>query len=190
MNLYFWLFALYALLIIPVDIRIHVRYEKGLYYRFRISAAGLAVTKKQKDAAHQAENRFQPGSLLRGMKKGDVSVWTALIRQGHIGRTVRLFRWHDIQIRAHISCEDAAQTAMLYALARTVLQTAAHFRKLPVTGRVEMDFEGRGSQFSLRCMTSVRLGILMAAAMRLYLAAAREKAKRLAPEEELYAASH
>ena len=41
MNLYFWLFLLYAVLITPVGVRVHVCVDQGIRYRIRIQAAGL-----------------------------------------------------------------------------------------------------------------------------------------------------
>ena len=47
MNLYFWLFALYALLITPVGAQVHVRIDHGVHYRIRLQAAGLPVLRKR-----------------------------------------------------------------------------------------------------------------------------------------------
>jgi len=189
LNLYFWLFALYALLITPVGAQVHIRIDHGLHYRFRLRAAGLPVLRKKKEEKEPQETHLRSGDVMKGMKDWDYGMFAVLMRQGHFGRILRLFEWRDLEVRARISFEDAALTAMVYTLIRTVLQTAAHIRPLPVKGRVEMDFQGEGTQLSLRCIATARLGNITAAAIRLWLAAASYRAKGSAAEEETYAAA-
>ena len=189
MNLYFWLFALYALLITPVGAQVHVRIDHGVHYRIRIRAAGLPVLRKKKEENPQEEMHIQSTDVMKGMKNWNYGLFAALMKQGHLLRLFRLFDWRDLEIRARISFEDAALTAVTYALIRTVLQSMAPIRPLPVRGRVEMDFRGEGSTFSLRCIADARLGKLMAAAIRLWLAIVRHRMKQLKTEEEQHAAA-
>ena len=132
---------------------------------------------------------LRSGAVMKGMRGWDYGMLVSLVRDDHFGHLLRLFEWRDAELRARISFEDAALTAILYGLVRTVLQTAAHIRPLPWKGRVEMDFRGEGTRISFRCIATARLGMLMAAAVRLWLAAIGYRAKRSA-EEEGYAASH
>lgn len=187
MNLYFWLFSLCALLMTPIGAQIHIRVEKGIHYRVRLRAAGLPVFRKKKQ--EEPEKPLRSGDVMKGMKNWDYGLLGMLMRQGHFRRMLRLVEWRDVEIRARISFEDAALTAMAYTLIRTVLQTAAFIRPLPVKGRVEMDFRGEGTQLSLRCIATARLGSLMTAAVRLWTASVIDQAKRSA-EEETDAASH
>lgn len=188
MNLYFWLFALYALLITPVGAQVHVRFDHGVHYRIRLQAAGLPVLRK-KDQEESRETQLQSQDVMKGMKNGDLGLMIALIRQGHVQRILRRLQWRDVEIRARISFADAAWTAVSYAFVRTCLQTLAPIRTLPLRGRVEMDFRGEGTRVAFRCIVSARLGSLTAAVIRLWLAAAGYRAKRLAAEEEEYAAA-
>lgn len=187
MNMYFWFFAVYALLITPVGAQIHIRVEHGFHYRIRLRMAGLPVVKKTEKTDKQEEVHLKPDAMVKGIHDWDAGLFASLIHQGHLGRLFRLFDWHDIQIRARISFEDAAQTAMTYALIRTALQTLARIRSLPVKGGVEMDFQGRGSMLSFRGIAQTRLGSLMAAAIRLWLALLRHR--RMNMEGEQYAAA-
>ena len=188
MNLYFWLFALYALLITPVGAQIHIRVDHGIHYRVRLRAAGLPFLHKKKEEEPQ-DTRLHYGDVMQSMKERDYGLFASLMRQGHFGRILRLFEWQDTEIRARISFEDAALTALVYTLIQTVLQTAAHIHPLPLKGRVEMDFRGEGTLLSIRCIATARLGNLTAAAIRLWLASARYRAKHSSAEEENYAAA-
>lgn len=190
MNLYFWFFVLYAVLITPVGAQVHVRIDHGVHYRIRLRAAGLPVLRKKEKAKEEPQVQLKSSNVLKGMKDWDYALFVSLLRQGHLQRLLRLFEWHDVQIDARISFEDAAFTAMTYALIRICLQTVARCRPLPVQGRVEMDFRGEGTMISFRCIADARLGSLSAAALRLWLAAVISRAKRLVAEEEKYAASH
>ncbi len=189
MNLYFWLFALYALLITPLGAQVHIRVDHGVHYRIRIRAAGLPVLRKKKEEDPNEEIKLQSRDVMKGMKDWDAGLLYVLMKQGHLLRLFRMFQWRDLEIRARISFEDAALTVMTYSLIRTVLQCAAHIRPLPVKGRVEMDFHGHGSTFSMRCIAEARLGSLLAAAIRLWLAVVRHRMKQLKTEEEQHAAA-
>ncbi len=189
MNLYFWLFAFYALLITPVGAQVHVRVDHGVHYRIRIRVAGLPVLRKKKEEDPQEEIKLQSRDVMKGMKQWDYGLFAALMKQGHLLRMFRLFDWRDLEVRARISFEDAALTAMTYSLIRTFLQSVAHIHPLPVKGRVEMDFRGEGSTVSLRCIADARLGKLMAAAIRLWLAVVRHRINQVKTEEEQHAAA-
>ena len=189
MNLYFWAFSFYVLMITPVSVQAHILIEHGIHYRLRLRAAGLPVLRKIKQ--EQPDEKLHSIDMLKGMKQWDAGLAASLIREGHLGRLWRLFQWRDCEIHARISFEDAALTATTYAVIRTVAQTWAHIHPLPVRGHVEMDFQGKGAMLSLRCIASARLGSLLAAAVRLWLAVIRYRAGRLSAEEENYAsASH
>lgn len=190
MNLYFWLFVLYAVLITPVGAQVHVRIDHGVHYRIRLRAAGLPVLRRKDKVKEEPQVQLQSSNVVKGMKDWDYALFTTLLRQGHLQRVLRLFEWRDVEVNARISFEDAALTAVTYALIRTCLQTVARIRPLPVKGRVEMNFRGEGTMVSFRCIAGARLGSLSAAAIRLWLAAASHRAKRLTAEEETYAASH
>jgi len=187
MNLYFWLFSLCALLMTPIGVQVHIRIDHGVHYRIRLRAAGLPLLRKYKQ--EEPDRPLRSGDVMKGMKDWDYGLFASLMRQGHLGRMARLFEWQDAEIRARISFEDAALTAMVYALIKNVLQTWAHIRPLPVHGRVEMDFRGQGTQIAFRCIATARLGSLMAAAIRLWAAVAACRAGRSSAEEERYAAA-
>ncbi len=188
MNLYFWLFVLLSLLITPVSAELHIRVERGVHYRARLRVAGVRVARREDQP--DAEKQLQAGNVMKGMKGWDHALAFTLFRQGHLQRVFRVMTWRNVEVHARISFEDAALTALAYAFVRTVLQTVAHGRPLPVKGRVEADFRGQGTALSFRGIASARLGMLLAAAIRLWLAASAERAKRGKAEEEQYAASH
>ena len=188
MNLYFWLFSFCALLMTPVGVQGHIRIDHGIHYRIRIRAAGLPVLRKKKK--EEPDVPLHSGDVMKSMRGWDHGLFVSLLREGHFSRLLRSFKWQDTELRARISFADAAQTAIVYGAVRTVLQAAACIRPFSLRGRVEMDFQGAGTQISLRCIATARLGSLMAAVLRLWAASAAYRAKRSAEEENYAAASH
>lgn len=189
MNLYFWLFVLYALLITPVGAHVSVRIDKGVHYRVRLQAAGLPVLRRRDQEDEKQAERIRSADVMRGMKNWDLALAAELLREGHISRALRALNWRGIEVDARISFDDAAATAMVYAALCTCLQTVSRCHPLPVRGRVTADFHGEGTKIAARCIVDARLGSLSAAAIRLWLAANSSQAKRLMTEEEKYAAA-
>ena len=188
MNLYFWLFSFCALFMTPVGVQGHIRIDHGIHYRIRIRAAGLPVLRKKKK--EEPDVPLHSGDVMKSMRGWDHGLFVSLLREGHFSWLLNLFEWQDAELRVRISFADAAQTAIVYGMVRTVLQAAASIRPLSLNGRVEMDFQGAGTQISFRWITSARLGSLMAAALRLWAASAVYRAKRSAEGENYAAASH
>ena len=186
MNLYFWFFLLYAVLITPVGVQVHVRVDRGIHYRIRIGAAGVPVLRMWDQADIQPEERFRTTNL---MKNWNVAMAAELMRNGHIQRALQSLEWRGLELQAHLSFGDAAVTAMFYAALQTMMQTIRYCCSLPVRGQITADFEGKGTQISFRCIAGARLGRITAEAIRLWLAANGTRAKRLMAEEENYAAA-
>ena len=188
MNLYFWLFSLYALWITPVHISTSLRLGKEIRHHTRIRIAGIAIRKKE---SQEAESRLRGNDVARGIFSMDLPLVLRLLRRGHIGRAFGSLKMESVYLHVRISFADAAATAMCYAAVRILIQTALSCLPLAgrLSGRVDMDFEGAGSEVFMRCMFSTRLGILIAAVLRLMLAVIRERAARMKPEEEPYAAA-
>jgi len=171
-NLYFWIFALYALLIVPVNVEAQVVFAEGVRYRIVIRAFGISLSRGSEKRKAAQKRRKRNGFPL--------------MPRGGIKRLLDMFRWRDAELKLHISFADAAATAVVCSLARMVLYTAQKCGRLPVRASVDMDFESTGSSLWFRCIADTRLGNITAAALRLWLAAAR----RMRAEEEKYAASH
>lgn len=189
MNLYLWLFALYALLITPVRLRVHLLLDGAFFYRISLQVAGVPfLVKKREEQAQQGIGQ-EAKNAIKSPAEWDHALLLALLRQGHLTRLIRLFAWQDVEIRARISFADAALTAVTYALVQVALETAAHIRPLRARGGVEMDFRGEGSRIALQCIAQARLGKLMAAAIRLWLAVIRHRMKEMKMEEEQHAAA-
>ena len=189
MNVYFWSFAAYAFLITPVGAQVHVRAEHGLHYRIRLRMGGLPVLVKKEKQNPQKEIHVQPEDVMKGARDMDGALIVALMKQGHLQRLFRLFDWKNVELHARISFAEAAQTALTYALIRTFLQTLARVHPVALKGSVEADFRGEGSCLSLRCIAQARLGRLLAAAIRLWLAVLLHRTERMKMEEEQYAAA-
>jgi len=181
LNPYFWFFAIYAVLITPFTIHGSVRLEKTLRWKIQLRLAGLPLLHTGKGGEAQ--------KTADVLASADVRLLAALLKDGSIRRFVSVFKMERFDIYARLSLNDAALTATLYALLRTVLQTLAVCGALTrtVNGRVEVDFESRGSQMALDGIFACRLGSLGLAAIRLGMAMARQK--RLSAEEEAYAAA-
>ena len=182
MNLYFWFFALYSVLIIPVSAQIQLRFEKRVHYQLRLHAAGVPVLKIQKN-----EERKKEGGMakLLNLQQGDSFV--PLLRESGI---LKMIHWRNFQIYMHFSCRDAAQNALLYIAARTVLTAFERICSFPLRCYVDMDFQGQGSVFAIHCIAQARMGRIIASVVRLGLAAAGRRLKQRKAEEEQHAASH
>lgn len=183
MNPYFWLFAVYAVLITPVTFQGWVRLEKELDWQLQIRIAGMPLLRVEKTGAAK---RRKAAELLA---HADAGLLRSLLREGDIRHFFRAFQLERLDLYLRLSLNDAALTAMLYAAVRTLLHTLAVCGALPrkVGGRVEADFELHHSQMNIGGIFACRLGKLGLAAIRLGMAVLRQK--RLSAEEETYAAA-
>ena len=121
----------------------------------------------------------------------DMFTLVSLFRQGHIGRFVNAFSLTDSYLYLRISFQDAAMTAMCYAAARVFLQTLLLCRnqRSRLRGRVEMNFQNRGTEMEAECIFSARMGNLLAAILRLTIAVIRMRLANFRAEEKKYAAA-
>jgi len=190
MNVYFWAFVAYAILIAPVSAHIQIRIDRGVRYRIGLRTAGLPVMRKKKKPDASPEATQQMHRLWNGETGPDAALLSVLFAQGHLMKLLRLFDWRQFEIKARISFEDAALTALVFSLLRAVLYTGDQCGLLRADSCVQVSFQGEGTTVSLACIASARLGSIGIAAARLWLAAAGERARRLTAEEEKYAASH
>ena len=189
MNLYFWFFLLYALLITPVGVQLSIRIEQGIHYRVKLRVAGLPVLRQRDSEETAQEKRLSSAVLRNGMKKHHLALLASLFRQGHIQQVIKSLDWQKMEVNARISFADAAQTALAAALLRTSLETFSRCHSMPLYSHIIADFNGQGMQITIHCIVAARVGSLSAAAIRLWLAAGSIQAKRLSAEEERYAAA-
>ena len=191
MNLYFWLFSLCAVLSVPIRIHVSARLGREVRYRMRMQAAGLPVVKKKTEEERTDEETVDSAKMAKRLFALDGPLVFSLLREGHLKRAMHALRVELFYVHARLSFENAALTAMSYAAVRTFLQTALLCLHHPPTiqGRVEMDFRQQGSEVFVRCILSARLGSLLAAALRLFAAILRIRARLLTKEEENYAAA-
>ena len=191
MNPYFWFFAIWAALITPVTVHAGIRVGRAVSWRLQLQFAGLPFVRKETQECQQEEQTADLGRIVEALKDTDGSLAALVFRSGGVGRFFKSFRLDRMEIYLKLSFEDAAVTALLYALIRNVLQTLALCGAMPrrVEGRVEMDFHARGTELQLQGIISCRLGTLGLAAGRLLWAILRTRAKRLTAEEEGHAAA-
>lgn len=189
MNGYFWLFAIWALCITPISVQVSVRIGNGVHYRIRLQAAGLPLMKRMQSGDADQEEKVDGRRAMKGMFELDGPVLWHLLREGHIGRLMGAWHVENVYVHARISPQDAAQTALLFAFARTVLsmlfQTPSVRRKL--TGGVKADYQAQGTEIFIRCILTARLGNLVWEAVRF---AAAIHQIRIREEEQYAAASH
>ena len=191
MNLYFWVFSLYALMITPLNAFVCVRIGRDVRYRVRLRIAGIPLWRKGWKA--QQENRVDSERLAEGIIRLDRKLIWRLIRTGEARIALGAIRLERATVHAKLSMHNAAATALLFAGIRTLLQTAALCSPRPfvLNGHLEADFRAEGTEMMLECMISARLGNLLAAGARLWLAAVNARADlTLAEEENNAAASH
>lgn len=193
MNVYFWCFALYALWITPIGLEISVCAGRNVRWRIRMQAAGLPVwRRRQAEESMKEEQPVDGRETARRMLSPDAPELLLLWKKGHIRRFLQTWRLQSLYIHGQISQPDAAQTAMLFAALRTLLQTLSHLPAVykRVQCSLQADFQAQGSQLFLRCIVTARLGNLVVAVLRFAAAAHHIHSRFTAKEEESYAASH
>lgn len=191
MNPYLLAFSIYALLITPVTLHCSVRVGKAVRYRLRIQAAGLPFIRKTKEPPPQEERTVHEEDVARTLS--EPWIWPAIRAVGlrRLKRLLRAIHLESAYLHVRFSFDDAAATALCYAAVQTLLRTLACAGVLPLVldGRVEMDFQAKGTEVFASGIISARLGSLGMAAIQLGAALLGERARRNRTEEETYAAA-
>lgn len=191
MNPYLLAFSIYALLITPVTLHCSVRVGKAVRYRLRIQAAGLPFIRKTKEPPPQEERTVHEEDVARTLS--EPWIWPAIRAVGlrRLKRLLRAIHLESAYLHVRFSFDDAAATALCYAAVQTLLRTLACAGVLPrvLDGRVEMDFQAKGTEVFASGIISARLGSLGMAAIQLGAALLGERARRNRTEEETYAAA-
>ena len=191
MNPFLLAFSIYALLITPVTLHCSVRVGKAVRYRLRIQAAGLPFIRKTKEPPPQEERTVHEEDVARTLS--EPWIWPAIRAVGlrRLKRLLRAIHLESAYLHVRFSFDDAAATALCYAAVQTLLRTLACAGVLPrvLDGRVEMDFQAKGTEVFASGIISARLGSLGMAAIQLGAALLGERARRNRTEEETYAAA-
>ena len=191
MNPYLLAFSIYALLITPVTLHCSVRVGKAVRYRLRIQAAGLPFIRKTKEPPPQEERTVHEEDVARTLS--EPWIWPAIRAVGlrRLKRLLRAIHLESAYLHVRFSFDDAAATALCYAAVQTLLRTLACAGVLPrvLDGRVEMDFQAKGTEVFASGIISARLGSLGMAAIQLGAALLGERARRNRTEVETYAAA-
>ena len=190
MNVYFWLFASAAILSLPLAMEVTLRLDQKLRYRIRFHLAGVRVAQKRKQDEEAGENVVS-AQTAKGLFSLDGRLAWRLLRGGHVLKALRVMKLDSIHVHARLSFQDAALTAVAFSGFRMVAQTLLLCLRpsVHIGGRVEMDYAGQGTQARLQCIFSCRLGILLAAALRLVAAILSARSELMKTEEEPYAAA-
>ena len=191
MNPYLLAFSVYALLITPVTLHGSVRVGRAVRYRLRVQAAGLPFVRRTKEPPPQEERTVHEEDVARTLS--EPWIWPAIRAVGlrRLKRLLRAIHLESAYLHVRFSFDDAAATALCYAAVQTLLRTLACAGVLPrvLDGRVEMDFQAKGTEVFASGIISARLGSLGMAAIQLGAALLGERARRNRTEEETYAAA-
>ena len=190
MNPYFWLFAVWGLLITPVTVQTGVWFSHGFHWKLQIVVSGIPVMEKQRKKMDEPQKAKEMNQLLLGWFSPRRRMASALFRDGTMKKFIQCFRCEGMQMMARISFQDAAATAIVYSLIRTVLEMLHHCGMMPdkLVGRVAVDFQAQGTALMVQGIFSARLGTIAIAGFRLLISALRHHAE-LALEDKTYAAS-
>ena len=190
MNAYFWIFVFAAVLSLPLVMEVTLRMDQKLRYRVRFHLAGVKVAQKR-EQDEEAQEKVLSVKTARGLFSLDGRLAWRLLHGGHVMKALRVMRLKSVCVHARFSFQDAAATALCFSGARMLLQTWMMCTAKPVllSGRMEMDYAGSGTQIRLECIFSCRLGILLSAALRLASAVLSERSELMKTEEEPYAAA-
>lgn len=182
MNLYFWFFALYAVLITPIRLQADFLLGRGVRYRLRVQLAGVTLVRDRMHNSH---------ALTLHSDGANLPLWLGILRQGAIRPVLRALRMQAFDVSIRFSFADAACTAAVYALTRTAAETLSLCGAVKPSVRIRMtaDFHAQGTEVLVRSIFVSRLGILGIAAAQLGLAVLHARKRLLLPEEETYAAA-
>ena len=187
MNWYLLCFLLYAVFITPVTVLVRVSVGQDVRFRVCLRAAGVSLLGKKGEKERMLP--LHSSGWTQKLNDSRKEMLMNLYRQGAFGRIIRLLEWRQVEWVAHISLDDAAQTAVVYAALRVMWQTLRQICKTNMKARIEADFQGEGFGFEFRCIVSARVGNITAEGIRLWSATAREKNKHLKGEVAEYAAA-
>lgn len=192
MNLYFLFLSAYAVLITPITVHWSLRLGSRCGYRVRLQAAGLPFVRKRGDDDATGEHPIREQDVAQSLASTDLALVRAALDARVRKRFLKALRLYSLHLNARISFADAALTALCFAALRTVLQTLLTCGLEPdaLTGRVEADFGGKGTEVLVRGITGARLGSLGLTAILFGAAFVRARMKQAQSEEETYAASH
>ena len=83
MNLYFWFFALYAVLITPIRLQADFLLGRGVRYRLRVQLAGVTLVRDRMHNSH---------ALTLHSDGANLPLWLGILRQGAIRPVLRALR--------------------------------------------------------------------------------------------------
>ena len=205
MNPYLIALITYAAMIAPLTASLDARLGKRSWYRLRLLAIGipmrqqrLRVLLRRRSVLIQEEGLFREKTEERQIELRRVNpvVIRALLSPKFLRMLFSGLDLRRLHVRARIATADAARTALLYALATTLLRVVQRLskRKLHEQISIEADFSGTGTRVVASGIITVRLGrLLLAAAMAGVLITEgmiRKAAKDHAKEKPYAAASH
>lgn len=192
MNPYFVLFSIYAVLITPITLHLSVRVGHGVSYRVRVQAAGLPFIRRVNQVDKpKDEVPVREEDVKRTIGTFNWQLLRAVLGHGRLRRIRKFVRLEQLYVHARLSFQNAAATALVFAAVRTTLQTLARcgVRPRAVRGRVEADFQMKGSELFVRGIISVRLGSLGLAAILLAPALIGARGGNTQTEEDSHAAA-
>ncbi len=179
MNPYFWCFAVYALWITPVTLHMGIQYDQKWRWAVKLKLAGVTVM-------NRTSQNHQPKAKASGRKRMS---WS-LLKSPEFKQMRNILRFDSVNVYARLAFEDAALTAMSFALVQTVLDTLVRCGALKrnVRGRIEADFRAGRPVLEIQGIVSAYLGNLAIAYARFAFAQLRAHIRQM--REEKYAASH
>ncbi|MBE5801448.1 MAG: hypothetical protein E7319_04085 [Clostridiales bacterium] len=192
MNLYLISLLIYSLMILPIKVSFRVRLGRRPGYWVRFQAMGLPFLRRRKDDDTMEEHPINEAEVSAGLNRDSLLIFRALLSP-HVRR--RLRRLCDIRLLtlyAHISCQDASHTALLYGSLRTAVQLVERLNHRPLPAQIHLraDYQALGSEVLLRGIVSLRLGSLIPATAVWLSQLRRMRAIQEPSKEENYAASH
>lgn len=188
MNVYFLFFSAYALLITRITLHVSLRLGKRSGYRVRMQAAGVPfMYHKQDDPA--LEHPICERDVAQTLASTNLAPLRALLKKRVRMQIKRSFHMEELSVKARISFENVAATALCFMAVRTLLETLSFCRLTPKTfsSHIEANLHQQSSEVLFHCIVSARLGSLGLAAILFGAAFIRARSKHAQSEEEGYA---
>lgn len=181
-NPYLLAISVYGLLILPLRLHFRLTLAKESSYFLRVEAIGFPIPGLRRAGRKNPSHKETAPQKAHALSELNMK-WLGCLTERTLFRKVcRLGRLSMMHVDLRIAFADAAATALVYSLARTLLDVLQKTHALPevFTAELRADFSVSLPSLSLEGIITVRLGKLMGT----FLSLGRAYLHRLRPKKE------
>lgn len=186
MNFYMLFLGLYTLCILPITLRLELRFNQGFLGRVHIGISGMpAMTLRFRlgKGNLQEEDDKEP-DIFPALFRARPGLIRAALSKPFRQMLRRSIRWEGLRAHVRVSLEDAATTALVYAGLTVFLNTVKACGVQRLDMQTSVGFSGGDARAEMEGILFVRLGSLALIASMLA-ALRRRKGNPSLPDEAL-----